>query len=148
MHGFVYYLLLLLLLLLFCFLGPNPWHMAVPRLGVESELQLPAYATVTTTRDLSRVCDLYHSSRPRQILDPLSDARDRTCNLIVPSQICFCCATMGTPRYMVLNMLFTASLNERVPFEQILEHGERSRHRDIWRKSNNSQGKLVTWECA
>ena len=25
----------------------------------------------------------------------LSDARDQTCNLMVPSQICFCCVTMG-----------------------------------------------------
>ena len=30
------------------FLGPHPQHMEVPRLGVESELQLPTYATVTT----------------------------------------------------------------------------------------------------
>ena len=25
-----------------CFLGPHLWHLEVPRLGVESELQLPA----------------------------------------------------------------------------------------------------------
>ena len=31
-------------LFIFCFLGPHPWQMQVPRLGVESELQLPAYA--------------------------------------------------------------------------------------------------------
>ena len=47
---------------LFCFLGLNPWHMEVSRLGVESELQLPGYATVTATLDPSRVCDLHHSS--------------------------------------------------------------------------------------
>ena len=30
----------------FCFfLGPHPWHMEVPRLGVEPELQLPVYTT-------------------------------------------------------------------------------------------------------
>ena len=28
-----------------CFLGPHPWHMEVPRLGVKLELQLPAYTT-------------------------------------------------------------------------------------------------------
>ena len=33
----------------FCFLGPHPWHMDVPRLGVESELQLLAYTTATAT---------------------------------------------------------------------------------------------------
>ena len=32
----------------FCFLGPHLWHMEVPRLGVEWELQLPAYTTATT----------------------------------------------------------------------------------------------------
>ena len=29
----------------FFFLGPHPWHVEVPRLGVESELQLPTYTT-------------------------------------------------------------------------------------------------------
>ena len=28
------------------FLGPHVWHMEVPRLGAESELQLPAYTYV------------------------------------------------------------------------------------------------------
>ena len=49
-----------------CFLGPHLWHMEVPRLGVEWELQLPACATAT--QHLSRVCDnarsLTHSARP------------------------------------------------------------------------------------
>ena len=34
--------------------------MEVPRLGVESEMQLPAYTTATETLDLSRICDLHH----------------------------------------------------------------------------------------
>ena len=44
--------------------GLHPQHMDIPRLGVESELQLPAYATATATTmpDLSHICDLYHSS--------------------------------------------------------------------------------------
>ena len=42
---------------------PHPWHMEVPRLGVKSELQLPAYATAIATPDPSRVCDLHHSSQ-------------------------------------------------------------------------------------
>ena len=33
----------------FVFLGPHLQYMEVPRLGVESELQLPAYATATAT---------------------------------------------------------------------------------------------------
>ena len=48
----------LLLLSLFCFLGLHPPHLEVPRLGVKSELQLPAIATATTTLDLSCICEL------------------------------------------------------------------------------------------
>ena len=33
------------------------------------------------------VCDLHHNSQQCRILNPLSQARDRTCNLMVPSQI-------------------------------------------------------------
>ena len=66
----------------FPFRATPPWHTEVPRLGVESELQLPAYTTVTATRNPSRVCDLHHSSWQLQILNPLSEARDRTCILM------------------------------------------------------------------
>ena len=52
--------------------------------------------TATATQDPSCVCELHHSSWQWWILNPLSEARDRTCNLLVPSWICFCCATMGT----------------------------------------------------
>ena len=73
----------------FVLLGPNLQHIECHRLGVESELQLPAYNTATATPDLSHVCDLYHSSQQCQILNPLSKDRDQTHNLIVPSQIHF-----------------------------------------------------------
>ena len=36
---------------------------------------------------------IYHSLQQRRILNPLSDARDRTRNLMVPSQIHFHCAS-------------------------------------------------------
>ena len=52
--------------------------MEVPRLGVESELQLPAYTTATAMQDLSRIFNLHHSSRQHQILNPLRKARDWT----------------------------------------------------------------------
>ena len=45
--------------------------MEVPRLGTESELQLPAYFTATAVQDLSRIYDLYHSSWQHQMLNPL-----------------------------------------------------------------------------
>ena len=62
-------------------------HMEVPRLGVESELEPPAYARATATRDPSRVCNLHHSSGQRRIVNPLSKGRDRTRNLMAPSRI-------------------------------------------------------------
>ena len=43
------------------------------------------------------LCDLHHSSWQRRILNPLSKARDSTCNLMVPSWVHFHCTTMGTP---------------------------------------------------
>ena len=64
--------------------------MEVPSLGVQLELQPSAYGTATATLDQSRVCDLHHSYWQHQILNPLSEARDRTCVLMDTSQICFC----------------------------------------------------------
>ena len=43
--------------------------MEVPRLGVELELQLLAYATATATPHLSHLCDLYQGSQPHRILN-------------------------------------------------------------------------------
>ena len=63
--------------------GPHLWHMEVPRLGAELELQLPAYTTATAIQ--------------HWILNPLREARDGTRNLMVTSWICFCCTTTGTP---------------------------------------------------
>ena len=84
---------LFLFFFLFFFLGPHPQHVGVPGLGVESELQLPAYATATAMQDPSQVCDLHHSSRQLWTLNLLSEARDRTCNLMITSQIHFHCTT-------------------------------------------------------
>ena len=64
--------------LIFCFLGPHPWHVEVPRLGVKSEQQPPVYTTATATRDTSHVCNPSHSSLQRRILNPLSEARDQS----------------------------------------------------------------------
>ena len=36
----------------FLILGLHPWHTEIPRLGVELELQLPAYIAATATQDL------------------------------------------------------------------------------------------------
>ena len=66
--------------------------MEVPKLAVESE-----YVTATATQDLSLIRDLHPSSQQHWILNPLSEARDQTHILMNTSQICFHCATVGTP---------------------------------------------------
>ena len=50
----------------FFFLQPHLVHKEVPRLGVESELQLLAYVTATAT--LSHICHLCHSLHQCHIL--------------------------------------------------------------------------------
>ena len=77
------------------FLGPPLQHMEVPRLGVESDLQMPAYATAM--QDLSHICDLHHSSRQRRIPNPLSKSRDGTRIVMDTSEVHYCWATVGTP---------------------------------------------------
>ena len=86
----------------FLLFGLHWWHMEVPRLGVESKLQLPASTTATAMPDLSRVYDLHHRSQQQQILNPLSEARDQTCVLMDISHFRFCCRATRTPSRLVL----------------------------------------------
>ena len=72
-------MLLFLLFLLRChflvfFLGSHPKYLDVSRLGVKLELKLLAYTTGTAVPDWNRV----FSSQQIWILNPLSEARDRT----------------------------------------------------------------------
>ena len=62
----------------FCFFGLHWQHMKVPRLRVESELQLLAYVSAIAMLDLSHMCSLHPSSQQYKILKPLSETRDRT----------------------------------------------------------------------
>ena len=59
------------------FLGLLLWYTEVSRLGVEAELQMPAYATATP--DPSCICNLHH--RLMATRDPFL-ARDQTCILM------------------------------------------------------------------
>ena len=52
--------------------------MEVPKLGVESELQLLASTTATAMWDPSYLCNLYRSLWQCWILNPLTEARDGT----------------------------------------------------------------------
>ena len=72
----------LFLFLSFFLGGPHSWHMEVPRLGAESELQLSTYATATATQDPSIICDLHYSSWQHWILNPVIKV------LMDASQIC------------------------------------------------------------
>ena len=68
--------------------------------------------TATATWDLSCICNVHHSSGQCWILNPLSEARDWTCILMDPSQICFRWATMETPQchFVILPQYFMAEL--------------------------------------
>jgi len=91
----------------YCFLWPHLQHMEAPRLRGKLELQLPACSTATATPDPSCFCNLHHSSWQCQILNPLIEARDRTCILMDASQIRFRWATMGTPYNTILLIIVT-----------------------------------------
>ena len=92
------------------FLGPV--HMEVPRLGVELELQPPAYTIATAMPDLRHVCDLHHSSKPHQILNPLREARDRTCIVMLPVR-CVSAEPCWELLTCMCRKLITLSLRER-----------------------------------
>ena len=92
------------------FSWPQLWHMEVPRLGVESELQLAAHATATATATPDLSLGLWQ----RRILNPLSEARGRTLNLReragTPSQVSFLPETLASkfptlPRKSLLSTL-------------------------------------------
>ena len=89
-------LFIYLFVCLFGFLGPQPWHMKVPRLGVKSELQLMAYTKATAMQDPCLIYNPHHNSQQYCILSPLSEARDQTCVLMDTSQIHYHWATLGT----------------------------------------------------
>ena len=93
---------------IFCFLGLRMWRMEVPRLGVESELKPLAYTTATAKPGLICVCDLYHSSQPCQILNPLRGARDGTHILTDTGWIHFRWATLGIPWNIFLRTITPA----------------------------------------
>ena len=91
--------------------------MKVPRLGVESELQLPAYATATAIPDPGCICDIHHRSCECWILNPLNKVRDRTCILMNTIQIHFHWAMMGTPRRVILPIVtFTRATEVMYPW--------------------------------
>ena len=111
---------------LFVFLGPHLHHMEVPRLGVESELQLPAYTTAIATPDPSHVCDLHHSSQQCRILNPLSKARDQ------PTSSWILVRFFSTePQRELLFLIFDACLGEYLPLVEYVWGAMRFMNLDI-----------------
>ena len=90
---------------IFFFLGPHVWHMEVPRLGSKSKLQPPAYTTATAMRGPSHIFGLHHSSRQCLILNPLSEARDRTRILLILVRFIFTVPQQELQISAVLNCL-------------------------------------------
>ena len=66
----IYYVVFIYLFIYLSFYG------CTCRGGVKSKLQLPVSITTTVTPDLSLSCELHNSLKERQILKPLSEARN------------------------------------------------------------------------
>ena len=98
-----------------------------PRLGVLLELELPPYTKATAMQDPSHVCNLYHSSWQRWILNLLNEARDQTYNLLVTSQIRFCCATEGTPNPSSLSVFHQVLVTYLVMSKTLTDHPQGTR---------------------
>ena len=103
----------------FVFLGPYPRHMEVPRLGVQSELQLPVYTRAIATQDPNRICGLHHSSWQCQILNPLIEATGQTQNLMVPSQVCQPLSHDGNSTQTIFFMLYSLHKLQSSPQSQL-----------------------------
>ena len=128
---------------LFVFLGPNPWHMKVPRLGVQLELKLLAYTTATAMPDPSYICNLHQSSWQHQILNPLSKARGQTCILMDTSWVCYHWATAGTPCMIpFFNEIFGIGKSVETENRLMVFCGWRWGYGRKWRTTANRSGFL------
>ena len=95
--------------------------MEVSRLGVESELELPAYPTAAATRDPSHICNLHHSSQGCWILNQLSEGSKWTRTLMDPSRVHYCWAKMGIPYVYLFELVFSFHL-DKYPKVELLDH--------------------------
>ena len=77
--------------------------MEVPRLGVELEPQLPAYATATSHR-IQAASATYTTAHGNagSLTNPLGKARDQILILMDSGRIRVCCTTTGTAKCPIL----------------------------------------------
>ena len=110
------------------FLGLHLWHMEVPNLRTELELQLPAYTTAVAMQHLSHICDLHHKWRQCQIRNPLNRARDQTCSfmntswinyhwtiMVTPSSSSFCMKSSGFSIYNIVSSAYNDNFTSSLP---------------------------------
>ena len=83
--------------------------MEVPRLGVESELQLLAYTTAIAMWDLSHVCDLQHSSGNTRPLTHWAKPGIKPASSWILVGFVNCWATKRTPNRHLLTHSFSGS---------------------------------------
>ena len=74
-------------------------------------------------QDPSHICKLHHSSEQHWILNPLRQARDQTCCLMVTSQIHFH-YTMGIPILQYLKMISVVLISSCNSADQALKIGQ------------------------
>ena len=86
----------------FSFLGPHLKHGGFQPRGL---IGAAAASLTTATAMPNPVCDPHHSSQQRCILNPLNEARDQTCNLMVSSRIRFRCTKTRTPHPILIECL-------------------------------------------
>ena len=122
----------ILFLLFSLFLWPHlSCILEVPRLGVKSELQLLAYTTATAMPEPSCVCDLHHSLWKRQILNPLSKARDQTHILTDNNQVLNPLSHNRNPPHF--------SIFYKAPTIKMLWSWHRDRHTGQWSRNEGPE---------
>ena len=127
--------------------------MRVLRLGIKSELQLPATATAAATAksNLSCIYDLHCSLQQSWILNPLSNAKDWTCTLTDSSWVLNLLSHNGTPESF--SCLGKACLHSLEPPGQVQTCFSRSAPRCLitwkwgWRNVRNKQSMLLNPAC-
>ena len=133
--------------LFFVFLGLHLRHMEVPRLGVELQLQLPAYTIATATRSPSCVCNLCHSSQPPRILNLLSEAWDQTASSWMLVRFVTAEPRQEVPVSLSLDCPGRISLSSPSPPEEgrARSPGWRQRRSRGFRKVSPSPGLRPSW---
>ena len=82
----------------------------------------PAAYGGSQARGSNRSCSRWPTPQPQRhgILNPLSEARDRTHNLMVPSQIRFRCATTRTPELVILKTSSAVKQGEKIEYTRAI----------------------------